>query len=70
MPSTYTTIQGDTWDHILFKIFGAGAEKDSDKLLTANPQHLQTLFFSAGVVLNVPEIVTPYKIDSVPPWKR
>lgn len=69
MPS-YTTIQGDTWDMILFKEYGAGAELEMDKLIAANPAHRATYIFSAGIELTIPAITTPYAAQAVPPWQR
>ena len=50
----YRTIQGDTWDLISFKIWGT--EKYHEELQEANREHYNTVFFSANVVLKVPEI--------------
>lgn len=64
---TYTTIQGDMWDGIAYKVYGS--ESNMVQLLQANPQHADTVIFGAGVVLLVPEI--PEVIDSsLPPWKQ
>lgn len=63
----YTTIQGDVWDGISFKIFGD--ERYSVDLMTANPEKIKTVVFSGGIVLNVPEIPVPASA-SLPPWKR
>ena len=40
------------------------------KLIEANPGHQETVFFSAGIVLTVPEVETPAKVLNLPPWKR
>lgn len=63
----YVTVQGDTWDLIAFKVYGS--EKHMTKLIEANPEHRETVIFSANVKLNVPEIETPVP-DELPPWKR
>lgn len=51
--SKYTTIAGDTWDVIAKKVY------DDDHafgtLMDANPKYIETLIFSGGVVLNVPD---------------
>ncbi|MEA0565304.1 tail protein X [Lysinibacillus irui] len=52
--NSYTTIQGETWDLIAYKLWGS--EYLLPLLLEANPQHRHTLFFSGDVILNVPEI--------------
>lgn len=64
---TYITIQGDTFDGISFRLFGE--ERFSVNLMRANPEHLGTAIFSAGVVLTVPEIPAEQS-DELPPWKR
>lgn len=62
----YTTIQGDAWDLISYKIFGT--EAYMGELMRANREHIDTLIFNDGVVLNVPEIVYE-EPDSVPYWR-
>jgi len=66
--NTYTTIQGDTWDGIAFRLWGR--EHLMSALLQANPDHADVLVFSAGIVLNVPEVnvnaIQP--ITELPPW--
>lgn len=66
MTKTYTSIQGDTWDWISFKLYGD--EKQMVELMKANPDHIHTVIFSAGVSLTVPE-VTPKSASTLPPWK-
>ena len=64
---SYTTTQGDTWDIISLKMYGT--EKQMHTLIEANPAHRETVFFSANIVLNIPDIAvsTP---SSLPPWRR
>ena len=66
--ATYTTSQGETWDVIAKRLWGE--EKLMHKLIEANPAHQETVFFSAGTVLTVPEVPTPAKVLPLPPWKR
>ncbi|NPV30556.1 MAG: phage tail protein [Firmicutes bacterium] len=63
----YVTMQGDTWDLIALRVYGS--EKYMTKLIEANPEHRETVFFSAGIRLKVPEITTPVP-SKLPPWKR
>jgi phage tail protein X len=63
----YTTIQGDTWDLISYKVYGS--EKYMIKLIEANPEYRETVFFSANIKLKVPDIETPIP-NKLPPWKR
>ena len=66
----YTTISGDTWDLIAFKVYdGLGGEKLTHILLDANTQHLGTVIFPAGVELDVPEVYAPAS-KGLPPWMR
>ena len=67
---TYKTISGDMWDLIAFRLYrNLGAEKLMDALLEANGEYINTVVFSAGVVLNVPEINSPIALN-LPPWKQ
>lgn len=68
MPNPYSTIQGDTFDLIAFNLWGT--EKLMHKLIEANPDHKDTVFFSAGVKLNVPDVETPIEKGPVPPWQK
>lgn len=63
---TYTTTQGETWDMIAKTVFGD--EKQMHALMEANPEHRDTVFFSAGITLTVPGIETTVS-DPAPPWK-
>lgn len=65
--SGYTTKQGDTWDMIAYKQLG-GTDY-TDQLISANPEHIGTLLFPAGVALRLPEIKEKPS-GNLPPWKR
>lgn len=65
--STYTTIQGDTWDLIAYQQLGSTSY--TDQLVSANPEYLGTFLFPAGVTLRLPEI-TEKTDTNLPPWKR
>ena len=67
MPRTYTTISGDVWDMIAKEQLGG--ERYTSLLIQANPEHLNTVVFSAGVSLVLPEVTTPIP-ESLPPWRR
>ena len=49
MAETYKTIQGDTWDMISKKVYGA--EKHMDFLMENNLPLLDTFIFPAGCLL-------------------
>ena len=66
MAKPYTTIQGDTWDAIAFKLWGI--EALFHHLVKANPDHLDVLIFPASVVLAVPDIEIPTQTLELPPW--
>lgn len=63
----YTTIQGDTWDTIAFKVYRE--ERYMSKLMEANIEHINVFFFKAGVEIICPDIedIIP---SSLPPWKQ
>ncbi|GIO33128.1 membrane protein [Paenibacillus albilobatus] len=64
--TTYSTLQGDTWDCIAYKL--AGSEAFMIPLIHANPQHADIVIFSAGFTLNVPDLPVDAP-DSLPPWR-
>lgn len=67
MEEIYQTIQGDTWDIIAKKIYGA--EKHMDYLMAHNFPLLDYYIFPAGVEVRTPELpaVLP---DNLPVWRR
>lgn len=66
---TYTTVQGDMWDSIAYKIFGNVAS--TDQLMALNQQYLHTYIFSAGIVLTLPEAKTESEQPTgMVPWKK
>lgn len=67
MSKTYVTTQHDTWDIIAKKQLGS--EYLMHQLIEANPDHRETVIFSAGVVLTIPDPVEPVT-QTLPPWKE
>lgn len=67
---TYTTKSQDTWDIISKNVYGS--ELFMDRLIAANLDHRKVVFFSDGVILNVPEIDTTSSDfeKNLPSWKR
>ena len=67
MPSIYTTIQGDTWDMIAYKVYGK--EACMAKLIEANDELAHIAVFSSGVKIVGPP-PEPRASKSLPPWRR
>lgn len=67
MAVTYTTIQGDRWDVISFRLFGS--EFYTNDLFEANTDYADVAIFSAGIVLNVPDVVVE-QAQLIAPWLR
>lgn len=63
---TYITKQGDMWDLIAYRMYGN--EYKMHVLMDANPDHITTVIFPAGIVLTIPAIDTE-KPQNLPPWK-
>lgn len=64
---TYTTVQGDKWDGIAFRLMGS--TDYTDKLINANLKYRNFYLFPAGFTLNIPE-VDSRTYDNLPPWKK
>lgn len=67
MAGTYKTIQGDTWDMIAKKVYGA--EKHLDYLMANNFPLLDYLIFPAGLTVNVPDLPVS-SVDDLPEWRK
>lgn len=66
--ATYTTIQGDVWDAVAFKVYGD--VKYTGLLMQANFKLLDIFIFSAGTVLTVPVIPEEGDEADAPVWRR
>ena len=66
MSRIYTTIQGDTWDSIAYKLYGD--EKYMKNLIEANWPLLEILVFSSGTVITVPDLPEETD-DDLPFWR-
>ena len=65
MAGTYTTVQGDTWDIIAYKVY---EDTSYTSLLMANNLKLIDNFvFSAGVTVSIPD--KPEETDDFPEWR-
>lgn len=67
MQQQYTTVMGDTWDIIAKKTLGK--EAYVNQLIDVNLEYSRQYYFSAGVVLNIPEVVKP-STANLPPWRK
>lgn len=63
----YTTIQGDTWDMISYKVYGSS--KYIGLLMKNNYDLLDIFIFSAGIEINVPELQDS-ELDDIPEWRK
>lgn len=63
----YITVQGDTWDIIALKVYGS--EKHMSKIMLANAQLANIIYFSANVKVICPDIEIQTS-GNIPPWKR
>jgi len=63
---TYTTLQGDAWDAIAYRLWGE--ERLFMALVDANPEHVDVVIFSAGVKLRIPSKPENYVATELPPW--
>lgn len=66
MASKYITQQGDCWDALAYKIYGA--EKYMKVLIEANWPYAEILVFPSGIELNVPDLPEEYNEDA-PFWR-
>ena len=66
MSRQYTTVQGDQWDHIAYKVYAD--EMGVNKLLEANQKYKDIVIFPAGITLQIPDYIRPLS-SVLPPWK-
>lgn len=65
MASTYTTVQGDTWDLIAYRTLGS--EYLLPLLLEENSKYRTLLIFPGGITLTIPDVDTS-EINDRPDW--
>lgn len=65
--ATYITRQGDAWDLIAYKLFGA--ERYMKEMIEANRQYAEVFVFSGGVELEVPELTLTADSSTLPGWR-
>lgn len=66
MAHSYTTVQGDTWDSIAFRLWGE--ERHMHLLLAANPEFADVLIFPADIILRLPPAPQKGAKLTLPPW--
>ena len=65
----YTTVLGDTWDNIAYRLFGDS--KAYNSLLELNQEYSDIVIFSAGVKIKYQDkILAKTYEENVPPWRR
>lgn len=62
------TVDGDTFDSLALAFYND--EKLASVIIQANPDYCDTLIFSAGVELTIPEEITVTMPETLPPWRR
>ena len=66
MAAVYKTIQGDTWDMVAKKVYGA--EGHLDYLMAHNFDLLDYFIFPAGIEINTPDLPLEQEED-LPAWR-
>lgn len=66
MAAVYKTIQGDTWDMVAQKVYGA--ERHLDYLMAHNFDLLDYFIFPAGIEINTPDLPLEQEED-LPAWR-
>ena len=64
--ATYTTVSGDMWDSIAYKMLGSADY--TDRLMNANLPYRDIYIFHSGAVLELP-VIEQEVSDKLPPWK-
>lgn len=64
----YITRAGDTFD--LLAIAAYDEEKMASYIIQANPLHMDTLIFEAGIKLKIPVLNKTETPSTLPPWRR
>lgn len=64
----YTTVSGDTFDIIAYKLFGN--EKYAELLMEANFPLLDYIVFPSGIEVSIPEVEDNGSEVDIPEWRR
>lgn len=64
----YITKDGDAYDALAIDAYDD--EMMASHIIQANPRHMETLIFEAGVSLRIPVLENVERPESLPPWRR
>lgn len=67
---TITTIQGDTWDTIAFRVYGNVLRTQELMKARENIRLLDYQVFPAGIVVATPEVTALAEPDDLPEWRK
>ena len=67
---TITTIQGDTWDTIAFRMYGNALRAQELMEARENIRLLDIQVFPAGIPVTVPEAAAQTAADDLPEWRK
>jgi phage tail protein X len=66
--ASYTTKQGDTFDSIAFNVLGN--RRYTKELMESNPNYLDIVIFSGGIIINIPDVTeSATTTTNLPPWR-
>ena len=69
MKST-STIAGDTWDTIAFRVYGSVLQTQDLMEARENIRLLDYQVFPAGIIVTTPEVDLPVAADDLPEWRK
>ena len=67
---TITTVQGDTWDTIAFRVYGSVLRTQDLMEARENIRLLDYQVFPTGIVVAVPEADDYDGVDGLPDWRK
>ncbi len=67
---TITTVQGDTWDTIAYRVYGNVLRTQDLMEARENIRLLDYQVFPGGVTVATPEIEENTALDDLPEWRK
>lgn len=67
---TITTVQGDTWDTIAYRVYGSVLMAQDLMEARENIRLLDHQVFPAGIIVATPEVAEQTATDDLPEWRR